>query len=84
MVSIGPKAEDRPNRNPHNKVVKDTISKFACIRSAPAALDLSSLTKGTSRATIFADLAKATVVLCWFDNILAHLEKAKGNFQKQC
>ena len=42
MVSIGPKAEDRPNRNPHNKVVKDTISKFACIRSAPAALDLSS------------------------------------------
>ena len=80
IVNVGP-SDGKPNRNAHNHVVKDTITKFGCLRGSAAALDLSTLLRGISRSTLYADLAGASPILSWYeeDNILMHLEKAKGN-----
>ena len=82
IVNLGPLDETKPNRYAHNRVVKDTITKLACVRGTPSALDLSTLSKGPGRATLMKDLASATPVLSWLDkeNMLMHLKKAKGTF----
>jgi hypothetical protein len=84
IINRGQSREGEPNVRRHDPTLKDTCTKFALTHGTAAAIELSTLVNGPSRATIFKECRATHPVLGWLDpdNLKEHVLTAQSEYSQ--